>query len=55
MNLTNKQLFLAHLKICVGCRRRSVRGHISKTEQDRPIVTVEHYIGKLAPLILLPH
>jgi len=33
-----------------------VRDHISKTEQDRPIVAVEHYcIMKLASLILLAH
>jgi len=39
--------------ICDGCRRQSVcqsfvvrcpsTAHISKTKQDRPIVTVEHY------------
>jgi len=35
------------LTVCDGYCRRSVlcpsRGHISKTKQDRPIVTVEHY------------
>jgi len=45
-------------QICNGCRRRSVRrpsrGHISKTKQDRPVVTMEH-CRKLASPILLPH
>ena len=30
-------------------------GHISKTKQDRPIVTMKHCYMKLALLILLPH
>jgi len=44
-------LSLAYLKgqICDGCRRRSVfrcpsRVHISKTKQNRLIVTVEYYL-----------
>jgi len=49
--------------LCIGCQRQSVRpsvvdyqscSHISKTKQDRPIVTME-YSRKLAPLILLLH
>jgi len=33
--------------------RRPSRGHISKTKQDRPIFTMEHYY-EVGPLILLP-
>ena len=32
----------------------SSRGHISKTKQDRPMITI-NTIKKLAQLILLPH
>ena len=45
-NLVIKEL---NGQICVDCRRRSVsircpsRGHISKTKQGRPIVTIEYY------------
>ena len=34
--------------------RRPSCGHVSKTKQDRPTLTIEHYI-KLTSLILLPH
>ena len=48
MSITDILLARLDGQIWDGCRRRSVvrcpsRGHISKTKQDRPVVTVERY------------
>ena len=46
-------IFSAPGQICDTCQRRSVRcllsvpRHISKTKQDRPILTTEHYLEDL--------